>query len=424
MKLRSRGSKVDGPGTKVPAQVKWLILLASFSSIGYGYLITATTAYLPEQGVGSGQVGLIIGASGLAMILSAIPFGVLSDRLGRKRLLLGGLSLLPPAMFICSWSLDPRLYLVAGILSGVAEGAILSTWNAMIADQTTVDNRDMAFSLSFIVNGAFIGLGFAMPFAFPWLMGVGGWSSVQMHSWAFVLLGFVTILSPLSILRMLRGYQDLAPSAKLRRGNFLMERSKRTLLHFSVSNTLIGLGAGLIIPLVPTWFWLRYGIPDAYSGPLLALTSVSIGLAAIFSPRLAHRYGQVPSIVMTQGFSTIFMLAIPYMPGAALAGAVYLVRAALMNMAGPVMDSYLMGIVDKEDRGLASAINSIVWRVPNSATTVLGGIMLAAGYFYLPFMLAAVIYLIAVIVFWVNFRNVKVYDEPSPGDPGGDQDIV
>lgn len=410
----SAGSKFSGKkGVKVPAQVKWLILLTSFSSIGYGYLTTAIAAYLPEQGVDSGQVGLIIGLSGLAMIISAIPFGLMSDRLGRKRLLLAGLALLPFSMFICSFSADPRLYLAAAIVSGVAEGAILSTWNAMIADQTTVDNREMAFSMSFIVNGALSGLGFALPFAFPWIMDLGGWSSEQMHSWTFMLLGFVTLMAPLTVHRLLRNYQDTAPSARLRRGTFLKERSKKTLLRFSINNTLIGLGAGLIIPLIPTWFFLRYGIPDSYSGPLLALSSLSIGVAAIFSPRLAHRYGQVPAIVMTQGFSTIFMLAIPFMPGAAWAGAVYLIRSAMMNMAGPIMDSYLMGIVDKEDRGLASAINSIVWRVPNSVTTVIGGAMLAAGYFALPFVLAALIYLGAVTAFWFNFRNVKVYEEPS-----------
>ena len=412
----SAGSKFIGKkGVKVPAQVKWLILLTSFSSIGFGYLTTAIAAYLPEQGVDSGQVGLIIGLSGLAMIVSAIPFGFMSDRLGRKRLLLAGLGLLPFSMFICSFSVDPRLYLAAAIISGVAEGAILSTWNAMIADQTTVDNREMAFSMSFIVNGALVGLGFALPFAFPFLMEIGGWTSVQMHSWTFVLLGVVTLISPVTVHRLLRDYHDTAPSARLRRGTFLKERSKKTLLRFSINNTLIGLGAGLIIPLIPTWFYLRYGIPDSYSGPLLALSSLSIGAAAIFSPRLAHRYGPVPAIVMTQGFSTIFMLAIPFMPGAIWAGAVYLIRAATMNMAGPIMDSYLMGIVDKEDRGLASAINSIVWRVPNSVTTVIGGAMLAAGFFALPFVLAALIYIGAVTAFWFNFRNVNVHDEvPSP----------
>jgi len=408
----SGASRSEGKaGVKVPGHVKWLILLTSFSSIGYGYLTTVISAYLPEVGVSSGQVGLIIGVSGLAMIISAIPFGLMSDRIGRKRLLLVGLAALPLSMFICSLSTSPDVFMLAGIISGMAEGAILSTWNAMIADKTTVDNREMAFSISFIINGAFSGLGLAMPFAFPFLEDLGGWTSGQVHSWAFVLLGFVTAISPITVNRLLRDHEDKVPSGGLRRGSFLKERSKRTLLRFSINNTLIGLGAGLIIPLISTWFYLRYGIPDSFSGPLLALSSLSIAVAAIFSPRLAQRLGQVKAIVLTQGLSTLFMVAIPFVPGAALAGAVYLVRSALMNMAGPIMDSYLMGIVDKDDRGLASAINSIVWRVPNSATTIIGGVLLASGYYALPFVLASGIYITAVIAFWFNFRDVKVYAE-------------
>ncbi|MDD1772245.1 MAG: MFS transporter [Methanomassiliicoccales archaeon] len=410
---KKRSKAGVNPNTKVPVQVKWLILLTSFSAIGYGYLTTAISAYLPELGVDSGQVGLIIGLSGLAMIISAIPFGLMSDRLGRKRLLLFGLVLLPLAMFMCSLSTDTNVFILAGILSGVAEGAILSTWNAMIADMTTVDNRDVAFSLSFIINGAFSGLGFALPFVFPYLMDLGGWTSAEMHSWTFVALGFLTLVSPVTVRNLLRDHHDRAPASGIHRGTILRERSKRTLVRFSINNTLIGLGAGLIIPLISTWFFLRYDVPDTYSGPLLALSSISIGLAAIFSTRLGHRFGPVRAIVLTQGFSTIFMLAIPFMPGAAWAGAIYLIRSAMMNMAGPIMDSYLMGIVDKEDRGLASAINSIVWRVPNSVTTVIGGAMLAAGYYELPFILAALIYMVAVTAFYFNFRNVKVYDEKA-----------
>ena len=169
------------------------------------------------------------------------------------------------------------------------------------------------------------------------------------------------------------------------------------------------LGAGLIIPLVPTWLWLKYGVPDTYSGPMLALVGITIGLAALLSARLGRKYGSVRAIVLCQATSTIFMVMIPLVPGAALAASVYVVRAILMNMAGPLADSYLMSIISKEERGLASAINSIVWRLPNSVTTFVGGALLAAGIFDLPFFLAGLLYIIAIMSFFVLFRNVKPY---------------
>jgi predicted MFS family arabinose efflux permease len=399
-------------GTKVPTNVKWLIVLTAFSAIGYGYLTTAISAYLPMLGVSSSQIGLIIGASGIAMILTAIPFGILSDRIGRKRILMLGMLGVPPAMMICAFSHDANVFLLATIVAGISEGAFLSSWNAMIADQTTVDNRDMAFSLSFIVNGGFTGIGLALPLLFPLIESAFNIGTKDVHAAAFLVIALVTLISPITIWFLLKDYQERTRGPKVKQ-TYLKERSRKTLVKFSINNTMIGLGAGLIIPLIPTWFYLQYGIPDTYTGPLLALANLSIGFAVIFSARLSRRVGAVKAIAITQASSTVFMLAIPFMPGAAAAGAVYLVRSALMNMGGPIMDAYLMGVIDKDDRGLASAINSIVWRLPNSATTVLGGMMLAAGFFALPFILAASIYLVAITAFYLNFRNIKPMDEPT-----------
>jgi predicted MFS family arabinose efflux permease len=188
----------------------------------------------------------------------------------------------------------------------------------------------------------------------------------------------------------------------------------RRMLKFSIFNSLIGLGAGLVIPLVPTWLYLKYGIPDSLTGPMLAVCTIFMGLASLFSGRIAEKYGPVKAIAFTQGMSTIFMLAIPFMPGAAPAAIAYFIRAALMNMAGPILDSYLMGIVTAEERGLASAINSIIWRIPNSVSTIIGGLMFAAGMFELPFIIAAMLYIVAITAFYINFKGVKPLDEQNP----------
>src|SRR3989442_15954771 len=86
----------------------------------------------------------------------------------------------------------------------------------------------------------------------------------------------------------------------------------KPLLRFSGTNGLIGLGAGFFIPLVPTWLFLKFGVADTWSGPLLALANVTIGLAATVSASLARRYGPVRAIVMAQGASTVFMFSLAF----------------------------------------------------------------------------------------------------------------
>ncbi len=399
----------------VPHKVRWIIYLSCFSAVANGYLTMVISAYLPEIGISSSNIGLLLGVNGAAMILTAIPFGILADRVGRKRILIVSLALIPFTLLIYAFTSDISFLLLGSVVAGAAEGAFLSAWNAMIADLTSPGSRTKAFSMSFIFNGGFTSLGFTLPFIIPFLIPLTGWNSYSLHSAFFVVLAALAAVSPIMLHRLLR---DLKENLRARApGEKRLARVKgpymRRMLKFSVFNSLIGLGAGLVIPLVPTWLYLKYGIPDSLTGPLLAVCSISMGLASLFSGRIAEKYGPVKAIAFTQGISTVFMLAIPFMPGAALAAIVYFIRTALMNMAGPILDSYLMGIITPEERGLASAINSIIWRIPNSVSTVIGGLMFAAGMFELPFIIAAMLYIVAISAFFINFRNVKPLDEIS-----------
>jgi len=47
------------------------------------------------------------------------------------------------------------------------DGAFLTSWNAIIADQTTVEARDAAFSLSFVLGNVASGVGLVLPLALP-----------------------------------------------------------------------------------------------------------------------------------------------------------------------------------------------------------------------------------------------------------------
>lgn len=388
----------------VPAKVKWLIYLLSFASVGYGYLLVAIAAYLPEIGLSSGDVGLILGANGIAFAVSAIPIGLLSDRRGRKWVLILGLMALSPSLLVYALTTDVGALLVAAIAAGVAEGAFLTSWNALIADMTTLENRVAAFSFSFIIGGISMSIGYALPFVFPFISEATGFSSHLVHTWTFIILAVITVFSPVTLWILLRDYKEV----RRLEGRSIKKGSMGPLLKFSALNSLIGLGAGFIIPLIPTWLFLKFGIPDTYSGPLLALSLITIAFAAVASASLARRYGSVRAIVMTQGLSTIFMFALAFAGEPLLACVLYLIRSALMNMSSPLADSFLMGIVPKEGRGLASAINSLIWRLPNSATTIVGGMILAAGIYDVPFFLATAFYIVSITLFCRIFKDVKM----------------
>jgi predicted MFS family arabinose efflux permease len=101
------------------------------------------------------------------------------------------------------------------------------------------------------------------------------------------------------------------------------------------------------------------------------------------------------------------MLSLAFVQDPISAGGIYIVRAALMNMSAPLSDSYLMRIISSQERGFASAINSIIWRLPNGVSTIVGGLILESGSFDLPFLLATGFYAVSTFIFYQTFRKVN-----------------
>jgi MFS family permease len=159
------------------------------------------------------------------------------------------------------------------------------------------------------------------------------------------------------------------------------------------------------------WFNLQYGISDAISAPILAVSSILIGLAILVAPLLAKRFGLIKAIVITQIASTVFMFVTPLSPNFALAGFVYSLRALLMNMASPLSQSMIMGLVAEDERGAASGISGALWRLPNALSTWIGAWLMGIGLLAEPFFIASLFYIVSIMLFWVYFRKVKMPEE-------------
>jgi MFS family permease len=350
------------------------------------------------EGVSVTAVGAILTTFGIAAVLFSIPFSILSDRYGRKLLMFLGALVSAPTMIVPGLTSDFLILEISALVGGVAEAMFIATWNAYLADATPVGDRPAAFSLSFVVFTAVSGIGSFLPAVFPLLP----MDFLQAHRATFLLLGLVGLLTPAAVQFWAT---DIKP-AQSHRG-ILPRKSLGVIVKFSAANLMIALGAGLIIPLIPTWFYLRFNLTDVFSGPLIAVSSIAMGAAAIASPGIARRMGLVLGIVITQFASTIFMLVIPFSPDSLTAAGFYVVRAMLMNMSVPLADSLLMNLIAQDERAMASALNVIAWRLPNAASTVVGASLLNAGDLSLPFYACTALYVASISLFYALFRNAE-----------------
>jgi len=383
----------------IPRNTRNVVLGAGPLAAGLGFYQVAIAVFLPLEGISVTKLGILLTTLGLTTVAFSIPIAVLSDRHGRKEIMLVGAILGAIVIAIPGLSSNFPILETSAIVGGLAQAMYVGTWSAYLADTTTFDVRPETFSLSFMTFAIAGGVGSFLPIFFPFF----GTNLLTAHRITFVALGFVSSLTAVTVHKW--GIRTKPESS---RKGILPRKSLGIIMKFSAANLLIGLGAGLIIPLIPTWFLLRFHVTDVFSGPLIASSNIIMGVTAVAAPRIARRIGLVNGIVMTQTMATIFLLAIPFCPTAAVAGVVYVIRAVLMNMASPLSDTFLMNIIAEDERATASSFNSVLWNLPNAGSTVVGGSILNQGDLSSPFYLCGALYATSIVLFYTIFRKSNV----------------
>ncbi len=131
--------------------------LFSFRLLGLFMLIPIFTLYSNELNHATPLlIGIALGSYGLSQGLLQIPFGMLSDRWGRKPIITLGLILFAIGSLIGAWAHSIELMIAARILQGA--GAIGSVLMALLADLTPDEQRTKAMA----VVGITIGLSFSL----------------------------------------------------------------------------------------------------------------------------------------------------------------------------------------------------------------------------------------------------------------------
>lgn len=123
--------------------------------VGFGIMLPLLALYAKEFGASGFQVGLLSATYSVFQLVCAPLWGRLSDRVGRRPVLLGTIAVNGVAMAIFGLAHGLPLLFAARALAGIG-GANISTARAYIADVTTAADRARGMGLV----GAAFGLGF------------------------------------------------------------------------------------------------------------------------------------------------------------------------------------------------------------------------------------------------------------------------
>ncbi|QNK88655.1 MFS transporter [Sporosarcina sp. resist] len=167
---------------------KAILLLMSvqfFVYLGFGIIIPILPEVILQQGLSEVHVGGLLTVYALASFFTAPLWGALSDRTGRKKLILIGLIGFSLSFFLFALFIEnlPLLY-ASRVVGGIFSGALYTAVTGFVADMTDDENRNKYMGLL----GMSIGLGFIFG---PAIGGVLGNVSLQLP---FIASGTLTVL--------------------------------------------------------------------------------------------------------------------------------------------------------------------------------------------------------------------------------------
>ncbi len=148
-------------GRMSPLELRASLSLASLFALRMLGLFLILPVFAVHAGhlAGGGDqtlVGLALGIYGLTQGILQIPYGMASDRYGRKRAIITGLLLFALGSFVAAWATDIYVVILGRALQGT--GAIAAPVTAFAADITREEHRTKAMAMI----GGSIGLTFAV----------------------------------------------------------------------------------------------------------------------------------------------------------------------------------------------------------------------------------------------------------------------
>jgi predicted MFS family arabinose efflux permease len=167
-----------------------LVTLYNFRLLGLFMVLPLLTVYGSDlPGATPVLLGIAIGIYGLTQGLLQIPFGMLSDRIGRKPVIVAGLVIFALGSLIAGLADSLTGLIVGRALQGA--GAIASAVMALLADLTRDSQRTKAMALV----GISIGLSFVLALMVGPVVGaIAGLDGVFYLTAALAVLGIVLVL--------------------------------------------------------------------------------------------------------------------------------------------------------------------------------------------------------------------------------------
>jgi len=374
--------------------------------LGFGIIIPILPSYIESMGGGGFAMGLLMAIFSAMQFIFSPVWGGLSDRYGRKPILMIGVFGFAITMLLMGLSTKLWMLIATRGLAGMLSSATLPTAMAYIGDSTNKKNRGGGMG----VVGAAMGLGMVLG---PGIGGILAGVSIEAPFYfaavlALLSMGLIWLFLPESLLPENRqfGIRLQGPQLKVMWQALLGPLGFLLITAFIISFAMTNFEG-----IFPYYAQQRYAFDPKQIGLILTVVGLTSSIAqGLLTGIMTRKFGEVNVIKGSLLFSTVgflMMLAAGNMGGVLVTTAVFILSNAMLR---PAVSS-LISQRTTQGQGMAMGLNNAFMSLGRVAGPLWAGAMVDVNLSF-PYLTGAFIMMIGFIssMFFLKKSESQTHD--------------
>ena len=396
-----------------------LLLCARIArTFAYGFLSVILAIYLKLIGFNDILIGIILSATLINSIIFTLFASFYADRIGRRNTLLLYTFMMSISGLIFFVTENPLALIIAALLgtlniTGSETSAFLSIEQSILP-QTIKDNRRRNTLFGFYnMAGTFaMGAGILianLPIIIQNELEVDQIYAIKLLFLFYSLLSILVmgIYLKLSSNIEIKKEKTLKPISKI-----LNPKSKKIVTTLSGLFAIDSFAGGFAIQsIVSFWFFTKFDIDLSIISYIFSIGSVLTAFSYLIAAKIADKIGLINTMVFTHIPSNILLVLLAFAPTLEIAIVFYMIRMALSQMDVPTRQSYIVAVVEEDERTAAAGITNLSRNTAQAISPSITGYIIAVLSLSAPFIIGGLLKIIYDITLYINFRKIKPSEE-------------
>jgi MFS family permease len=359
-----------------------IVVGIALNAIGGGMTLSLLLVYLHDmRGFTNTFGGLLLSWGALVSIVASTPMGALVDRVGPKKVMIGGLLLNSAAAFSLAYVTTHLHALLALTAINIAGQAVWPSQSVVLTRVTPEEHRSKIFAFNFMLLNLGLGLGGLIS---SLIIQEGSLRSFQWMYW----LDGATFFIYLAIILTMHGegLDKYVPQLHEPKQGSYRDLLKIKPLIFLGSGGIIlfTFGYGVIQAGVPIYATQYLGLSPKWLGIIFGVNTFAIVTLQPMVMKFIDRYSKYTALIsigVIWACSWLFVGVAPMLPMVASGIALslsQLIFAIGEMVQAPVIPTLANELAPEHIRGRANAFMSLQWSISGVAGPAITGLMLGA----------------------------------------------